>query len=40
MINADKKMNGKWLLAGGKIYDPFNQKYIKGDLLINNGKSF
>ena len=38
MINADKKMNGKWLLTGGKIYDPFNKKYLKGDLLINNGK--
>ena len=38
MIKPDKKLNGKWLLAGGKIYDPFRKKYLKGDLLIDNGK--
>ena len=38
MIKADKILNGKWLLTGGKIYDPFKEKYLKGNILINNGK--
>ena len=38
MIKGDKILNGKWLLTGGKIYDPFNEKYLKGNILINNGK--
>jgi len=38
MIKGDKILKGKWLLKGGKIYDPFKEKYLKGDILINNGK--
>ena len=38
MIRGDKILKGKWLLKGGKIYDPFKEKYLKGDILINNGK--
>ena len=38
MIKADKILNGKWLLTDGKIYDPFKEKYLKGNILINNGK--
>ena len=38
MIKGDKILNGKWLLTGGKIYDPFKEKYLKGNILINNGK--
>ena len=38
MIKGDKILNGKWLLKGGKIFDPFKKKYLEGDILINNGK--
>ena len=38
MIKGDKILKGKWLLKGGKIYDPFKEKYLKGSILINNGK--
>ena len=38
MINPDKKLNGKWIFSGAKIYDPFKKKYLKGNILINNGK--
>ena len=38
MIKSDKKLNGKWIFSGGKIYDPFNEKYLKGNILVNNGK--
>ena len=38
MIKGDKILKGKWLLIGGKIYDPFKEKYLNGNVLINNGK--
>jgi len=38
MIRGDKILKGKWILSGGKIYDPFKEKYLKGDILIINGK--
>ena len=38
MIRGDKILKGKWILSGGKIYDPFKEKYFKGDILIVNGK--
>ena len=38
MIRGDKILKGKWILSGGNIYDPFKEKYIKGDILILNGK--
>ena len=38
MIKGDKILKGKWLLIGGKIYDPFKEKYLRGNVLINNGK--
>jgi len=38
MIKGDKILKGKWLLTGGKIYDPFKEKYLKGNILIDNGK--
>ena len=38
MIRGDKILKGKWILSGGSIYDPFKEKYIKGDILIINGK--
>ena len=38
MIKGDKILNGKWLLKGGKVYDPFKDKYLKGNVLLNNGK--
>ena len=38
MIKGDKILNGKWILSGGKIYDPFKEKYIKGNILISDGK--
>ena len=38
MIKGDKILDGKWILSGGKIYDPFKEKYIKGNILISDGK--
>ena len=38
MIKSDKKLNGKWVFSKAKIYDPFKEKYLKGNILINNGK--
>ena len=38
MIKGDKILKGKWLLTGGIIYDPFKEKYLKGNILIDNGK--
>jgi len=38
MIKGDKILNGKWILSGGKIYDPFKEKYIEGNILISDGK--
>ena len=38
MIRGDKILKGKWILSGGSIYDPFKEKYIKGDILIIDGK--
>ena len=38
MIRGDKILKGKWLLLGGKVYDPFKEEYINGDILIVNGK--
>ena len=38
MIKSDKILDGKWVLFGGKIYDPFDDCYIDGDILLNNGK--
>ena len=38
MIKGDKILSGKWILSGGKIYDPFKEKYIEGNILISDGK--
>ncbi len=38
MIKADKKLNGKWILKGGKIFDPFKKEYLKGNIYIKDGK--
>ena len=38
MIKSDKKLNGKWVFSKAKIYNPFKEKYLKGNILINNGK--
>ena len=34
MIRGDKILKGRWFLVNGKIYDPFNEKYLKGNILI------
>ena len=36
-MRKSKLLSGKWLLSKGKIYDPYQNKILKGDLLINNG---
>ena len=38
MISPDKKLNGKWIFSGAKIYDPFKKKHLQGNILIDNGK--
>ena len=35
MIKGDKILNGKWLLKGGKIYDPFKDKYLRESITIS-----
>jgi len=37
-MRKNKLLSGRWLLTGGKIYNPYSDKFLKGDLLINNGK--
>ncbi len=37
-MKRNKLLSGKWALLGGKIYDPYKDKFFKGDLLLNNGK--
>ena len=38
MIKGDKILKGSWFLINGKIYDPFKEKYLKGNILIDNGR--
>ena len=33
-----KLISGRWVLKGGKVYDPYKDKFLKGDILLNNGK--
>jgi len=37
-MKRNKLLSGKWALLGGKIYDPYEDKFLKGDILLNNGK--
>ena len=38
MIKGDKILNGKWILSGGKIYDPGRGRSFKSSLyLLENG---
>lgn len=37
-MKKNKLISGKWMLKGGKIYDPYKDKFLKGDILLNNGK--
>ena len=30
-------LDGKWVLCNGSIYDPFDKRYIEGDLLLEDG---
>ena len=30
-------LDGKWVLCNGSIYDPFDRRYIEGDLLLEDG---
>ncbi len=36
-MKQNKLLLGKWALLGGKIYDPYQDKFLKGDILLNNG---
>ena len=38
MIKKNKILNGNWALTGARIYDPFKKKYLKGDILLKDGK--
>ena len=37
-MRKNKLLTGKWLLSKGTIYAPYENKFLKGDLLLNNGK--
>ena len=37
-MKKNKLLLGKWGFLGAKIYDPYQNKFLKGDLLLNNGK--
>ena len=37
-MKKSKLLSGKWALLGGKIYDPYQDKFLKGDILLDNGK--
>ncbi len=37
-MKKNKLLSGKWILEKGKIYDPYQDKFLKGDILLNNGK--
>jgi len=36
-MNNTRKMTGRWLLQGGRTYDPFRGEYLPGDVLIHDG---
>ena len=37
-MKKSKLISGRWVLKGGKVYDPYKDKFLKGDILLNNGK--
>ena len=37
-MRKNKLLSGKWLLSKGRIYDPYQDRFLKGDLLVTNGK--
>ena len=37
-MRKNKILSGKWALVAGKVYDPYEDKFLKGDILLNNGK--
>ncbi len=36
-MKKEFQMNGKWLLVNGDIYDPFENKHLKGSILLEDG---
>ena len=37
-MRNNKILSGNWVLTGARIYDPFQKKYLKGNIFLKDGK--